>query len=56
MTVEPISMSVPLLSAIAAASSDGAFTGGPRRFETAPQSVVMCASGAHCPRTMSLST
>ena len=47
-SVEPISMSVALLSAHAAAASfDGAFAGGPSRLWTAPQSVVMMACGLH---------
>ena len=39
------SRSVPFIKAIAAAcTSSGAFTGGPFKFHTAPQSVVTCAS------------
>jgi hypothetical protein len=56
-TVEPISMSVPLLRAIAAAPMALALTGGPIRLLTAPQSVVTCASDLfQRPRTTSFRT
>jgi len=56
-SVDPISMSVPLLSAYAAAaSSEGALMGGPLRLWTAPQSVVMMAFGDHACLTSLLRT